>query len=188
MPETLRAFIAVNIPEPMVLFVKAIQDDLRANGVKAKWVRAENIHITLKFLGNVRTDAVASVRDALSTMSNCSEPATLYLKGMGVFPGIRKTRVIWAGIDGDTARLYHLQRQLEDELERIGFEKDKKKFRAHLTIARVKQRVDSRALLSGIEKYKDRCSDAFSVDRLILYKSDLRPSGPIYRVIDTFML
>ncbi len=187
MPDTQRIFIAVKISDSAVLLARSFQDSLKTSGVKAKWVRAENMHITLKFLGNVKTDLLPSIGETLSAVCACHDAATLCLKGMGVFPGIRKARVVWAGFEGETDRLYHMQKHMEDELGRIGFPVDKRKFRFHLTLARIKHRVDSRQLLSGIEKFKDTRSDLFSVDRLILYESDLKPSGPIYRPLDEFV-
>jgi len=104
----------------------------------------------------------------------------LEVKGLGVFPGIRRPRVLWAGIAGETPPLNELQKDLEEALRQVGVPKEKSPFSGHLTLGRVKGKIDSEKILNALKLGKAFISDPFTVRNLYLIKSDLKPTGAEY--------
>ena len=149
-------------------------------GLKAKWVRPQNIHLTLKFLGNIDPAAIEDIGRAMAEAAGECAPFTLTVGGIGFFPGIRRPRVVWIGLGGATAVLLNLQGNLADRLAAVGFAKEKRSFKAHLTLGRIRQAVNPNILDQAIQAYSDIGNLKFSADRIILFKSDLKPSGAVY--------
>ncbi len=180
MSDTIRAFIALKLPENILSFIKKIQKDLKQYGFALRWVKPENIHLTLKFFGNVSDSEAENIKLALSDCIGRFSPLLLSANAIGVFPSIMRPKVIWVGISGQMPMLFSLQNVLEKRLEEVGFKKEDRPFQGHLTMGRFKGRVDSAKLVEAIKKYKDINSDVFAAEEIILYKSDLKPDGPVY--------
>ncbi|MEA3436991.1 MAG: RNA 2',3'-cyclic phosphodiesterase, partial [Thermodesulfobacteriota bacterium] len=138
--DTIRAFIAIELPEEITAFIRKIQEGLRSYGFKARWVRPENVHLTLKFLGDINNEEIKKVGDAIISAASENSSMSLGAKGIGFFPGVKRSRVIWTGIAGQTKELTDLQKTLDGKLETIGFPKEKRPFKGHLTIARIKRK------------------------------------------------
>lgn len=136
MTETLRAFIAVRFPDPLNSHLRGLQENLKSRGWNVRWVRPDNIHLTIKFLGNIETARVEPICCALSELCRLEAPLNLSLKGVGVFPGLKRPRVVWAGIGEGRDRLIALQRRVEDRLAAGGIKREARPFRAHLTLGR----------------------------------------------------
>ena len=117
---------------------------------------------------------------ALSDAAADFAPATLAVGGIGFFPGLKRPRVIWVGLGGQTQLLIELQRKLEDNLAAIGFPKEKRPFKGHLTLGRIKVAVNANIIRQIMQEFSDLGGGEFTVARIILFKSDLKPSGPIY--------
>lgn len=180
MKNTIRAFIAIPLPESILSFIRKIQGGVRDYGFRARWVRPENIHLTLKFLGDIEKSQTESIGDAMSDTVKTHPPLSLAAKGIGVFPGIKRPRVIWMGLKGDTFPLIELQKKLDSHLHDIGFPKESRPFKGHLTLARIKGHTDSRKLLDAMETFGELESETFAADQIVLFKSDLRPTGAVY--------
>ena len=180
MPQTIRTFIALELPASITKLLDTVQQDLKSLRRRAKWVRAENIHLTLKFLGDVDPDNVGEIRSAMSAAAEGFAPFTLTAAKVGVFPGIRRPRVIWVGLGGQVPLLVDLRDKLADNLAAVGFPKEKRPFKGHLTLGRIRETVNPDTIRQIIEKYSDLRSEEFSVDSLVLFKSDLKPSGAVY--------
>lgn len=150
------------------------------NRVKASWTRKSSMHLTLRFLGDIEKKDVKEIIQAMEVTSATCAPFTLSAQGVGVFPGIKKARVIWAGIQGQIAQLEMIQRTLEKHLQLAGIKGDKKRFSPHFTIGRFKGPVDSRKLENIMQDFQQRTSDDYLITSMILYKSDLRPSGAVH--------
>ena len=101
-------------------------------------------------------------------------------KGIGVFPDLKNPRVVWVGVCGMVDPLIKLQQSLQENLDLIGFPKEKRRFKAHLTLGRIKTKVPRERLQGAIQKYQSFQTEAFVADRITLFKSDLKPSGAIY--------
>lgn len=180
MPETFRAFIAVDLPDSIRSSLGEAQEMLKLHQFRAKWVRPQNIHLTLKFLGN--TD-VAQIDNIVAVMAQATKDCTavsLTAKGIGVFPDIRRPRVIWAGLKGKLEILQEIQQTLDLCLADLGFPKETRAFNAHLTLGRVKGKINPARMKAAIVELEGFESRPFDVNRIILFKSDLRPGGAVY--------
>jgi len=188
MSDTVRAFIAIELTDETIAFIQKIQEGLRSFGVKARWMRPENIHLTLKFLGDINNEDVKKAGDAIISAARENASITLRAKGIGVFPGVKRPRVIWTGIAGQTKELVNLQKILDGKLQTIGFSKEKRPFKGHLTIARIKKKIDAKRLIDAMKEYSGFESKAFMADEVVLFKSELKPSGAVYsRLMSTIL-
>jgi len=177
----MRAFIAFKLPEGVIASLEDLQRALKQQGLKLRWVHPENIHLTLKFIGDISAEEIPAVERVIRTVSLSQTVFSLEAKGLGVFPTVKKARVLWSGIHGDVKRLGDFQSNLDRALADMGFEPEKRSFRGHLTLGRIKGRVDGRALASAISRFGSFASPPFKAERLILFKSDLKPSGAVYQ-------
>ena len=176
----IRSFIAIDFPEETRKALEDIQKELKQCGTGVRWVKPGSIHLTLKFLGNIHPTQVEDIALAVAQEIRDHPPITLRATGLGAFPSRRKPRVIWIGMEGEVQRLKGIQARIEDALEPLGFVREKRGFRPHLTIGRVKDRRKLQALIDAMAELKIPEFDSFDVTEIILYKSDLRPTGAIY--------
>ncbi len=191
----MRAFIAVELPEEIRQEVASLQADLRAAGADVKWVEPVNLHLTLKFLGDIEEAQVGSLKEALRSSTLHLPPFTVSLEGIGAFPKTTFPRVIWVGVSQGKEELELLAQKVEEATNSLGFPKEERPFSAHLTIGRVAAakggrttnpswRVRSASGLAGLIKklqVAEFCgSSPALIDRLILFQSTLSPKGPTY--------
>jgi 2'-5' RNA ligase len=181
---SLRAFIAVEIPSSIQQAIFACTGDLqRALGPSlVRWVPVENLHLTLKFLGDVSPANVDLLSDMLTAEAAHSAPFSLRLNGLGSYPTPRRARVIWVGIDAPAA-LLALQRAIESAAARLGYETEERPFSPHLTIGRVKQPLSAanqQTVRLALERTQVGDLGTAEVEAVHLYKSDLKPSGSVY--------
>ena len=172
--------MALCLPADIIDHVSGLQSVLKARGLRLRWVKPQNLHLTLKFMGETPVAAVADVGHALRRASRDTAPLALSVQGMGVFPGIRRARVLWVGLGGQVEALQSLYSRIEDELANLGLAREKRGFKAHLTLARMKGPVAPEALLAAMEETGNYEPRPFLARRLTLYKSDLRPQGAVY--------
>ena len=180
MGEKIRAFIAIEVPEPVLRAIATAQDTFRGSGLKIRWVRKEGIHLTLKFLGDIDTDDVDKIRAAMERAAKTFSPFTVRGEGIGVFPDLKRPRVVWVGVSGDVEVIRALQGDLETQLSSLGFQKERRPFKGHLTLGRVKDRLDRMKLSEALERLKDFRTEFFTAQSVVLFQSDLRPSGAVY--------
>jgi 2'-5' RNA ligase len=175
MSEKLRAFIAISLPEPVLQAMANAQETLKRGGLKIRWVRKRGIHLTLKFLGDIDRDSVEKISEAMERATGSFSPFTLWAEGIGVFPDLRRP-------------LSALQRDLESQLSRLGFPKEKRGFRGHLTLGRVKGRLDQTKLREGLETLSDFRTESFTAQSIVLFQSDMRPDGAVYSRLAEILL
>lgn len=170
----MRAFVAVEIQDDKILdAISKIQSEFR---IKATAVNKKNMHFTLLFLGEITEEAAENVKQALSTIS--FKPIDVKFTHVGAFPNPRSPRVIWIGVDeSSSAQLVELASQVEKKLGPLGFKPDKS-FKAHLTIFRVKNKIDD--ISRTIERFKRIDLGSYTMTELKFKQSILTPSGPIY--------
>jgi 2'-5' RNA ligase len=188
MAETLRTFVSVPITDTVALFLRQIQRQLQLLVANMRWVAPENIHLTLKFLGDIETSQVHAVVEQMDKAAASFAPFWLNAQGVGVFPNFRNARILWVGLAGDCNRLGAIHATLESGLESVGFRRASRGFRAHLTIGRTRRRVAPQTLETSLNPLTGAASEAFRVDRLVLYKSTLKPSGAEYTRLHTSRL
>ncbi|MDD2388957.1 MAG: RNA 2',3'-cyclic phosphodiesterase [Desulfobacterales bacterium] len=180
MPDTIRAFIAADLPEPIILSLRQLQDDLKPFNFDARWVKPDHIHLTLKFLGDIRSADAETVGRVITETAILHAPVSLVVKGIGVFPEIRRPRVLWVGIDGQISILSRLQKTIEDQLETVGFPREKRAFKGHLTLARFRYVHDPGSIIAAMTGLGGFETQPFTVNAVHLYKSRLTPAGAEY--------
>lgn len=176
-----RGFIAVDI-EP---FPKLIQfeNEIKNSGAIVKLVEPENVHITLKFLGETDEALIDKIEEIMKSAVEGINHFDIKFKGSGVFPNQNYIKVIWIGIE-NIEQISKIAKKIDEQTSMIGFEKEKRGFSAHLTIARVKSARNKDNLLQIIEKYKDIEFGISNVNSITLKKSELTPKGPIYTTLN----
>lgn len=180
--ENLRVFVAIDILEPNVLDqLSKIRDLLLESKADLKPVATENMHITLRFIGETPLHLVNSICNDLGKIE--FEPFKIRIKGVGVFPNIARPRVIWAGVSQGVENLSKLHDIVEKILRKHGVPPQREKFIPHITLARVKSGRNISRLVKIIQSIADTDFGEVLVDRIVLKRSILTPSGPIYRDI-----
>ncbi|MBI4393038.1 MAG: RNA 2',3'-cyclic phosphodiesterase [Euryarchaeota archaeon] len=176
-----RAFIAVKVPSNPSL-VEAVSELARmGRGVKA--VDAANLHITLKFLGDVADSKIQDVVQVIRAAGALAKATELGLVGVGCFPDERRPKVVWAGSRGGEA-LADAAARLEDGLAGLGFERERRRFVVHLTLARVRD-DPPKDLQSFLERHRSMDFGKARISSIDLFRSDLLPSGPRYTVLES---
>jgi 2'-5' RNA ligase len=177
----MRAFIAVDISEEARRLVAERINFLRAqfSDLRVGWDKPEKLHLTLKFLGEIPSENLTQVIAAVENAAKEIESFSLVLEGAGAFPPRGTARVLWLGVKDESQNLSEFQKRLEAETERIGFERERRAFKPHLTIARLKEPGKSRNL-TDLHLQTEFPAVNFPVSEIIVYKSDLRPTGSIY--------
>ena len=156
------------------------QAQLKRSGLKIRWVRKEGIHLTVKFLGDIDRRDVDRIHGAMRQATKAFSPLVLQGEGGGVFPDLKRARVVWVGLSGDIEALRALQGALEDQLDALGFPKERRPFKGHLTLGRVKGRLDGAKLGEALRRLEDFRTESFTARSVVLYQSDLRPDGAVY--------
>lgn len=184
---TIRAFLAMDPPPEVLRRIVDIQEVLKKTlRGSISWVRPEGIHLTLKFFGDMAAEDLQPISEVVSGQAAGMRPLHLNIKGLGVFPGIRRPRVLWLGVGGEVARLIALQGVLDQGFETCGIKKEERPFRAHLTLARIKSPQELSGLDKVLEEKEAESAGSFEAKGLILFKSDLTPKGAIYTVLADF--
>jgi 2'-5' RNA ligase len=190
--EQLRCFIAIELPEEIKAGLSRLQAQLKSgNQFSVKWVNPYSIHLTLKFLGNVNADMTSQITEAIKEGAQGVSPFRLEIKGLGVFPNLRRVQVIWVGISGDLEKLLQLQKGIDSALARLGFAPEGRAFTPHLTLARVRDRAspeERQKLGELIASTKFEAEYTFSVEAVSLMRSQLTREGAIYSQISAVEL
>jgi 2'-5' RNA ligase len=180
MSKTIRTFIAIEIPRNIIHKIRELQEGIKGYGFKIRWVRPENIHLTLKFLGDVEALRIGDIAEAASKTVKGYTPISLKAKGIGIFPGIKRPRVLWVGLTGQLESLMGLQKTLDENLKVLGFPGEKRFFKGHLTMGRIKDKIDVKKFSDALMAFRSFETDEFTAGQIILYKSELKPSGAVY--------
>lgn len=183
----IRAFIGVRIDPEMVQRICQVLSQLKGGLKGIRWVRDENFHFTLKFLGPVQEEKISRVAEALARISSAFSPFIVSGRGIGVFPDIRKARVLWVGLKG--GELGRLASEVEKALEPMGFAPESRPFRPHLTVGRWRH-FDGRPekLKMEIEPWKDYDFGETRVEEMVFFQSILKPEGAVYSPLKVMAL
>lgn len=186
--EVHRLFIAIELPDAVRLALRRMQTRLEQADREAiiRWTNADGIHLTLKFLGETPAGQEAAIRRALHEAAQGHASFALELAGMGCFPNTRRPRVVWAGVSGALDALSALHDAVERTVAPLGYPTDIRPFSPHLTLGRVRQGASPTglaALGSSIDRVGEYEPVGWQVTGLSLMRSDLRPSGAVYRQV-----
>jgi 2'-5' RNA ligase len=182
--EQIRSFIAVELPEEAKEGLARLKKELERDEHKfVKWVDPRGIHLTLKFLGNIPSEQVAEITEAIEGAAQGISPFHLEIGGLGAFPSLRQARVFWVGIGGEVDKLSRLQQNIDSALAALRFAKEERSFVPHLTLARIKQGASplerrSFGELVGSTIFEDKYH--VTVESISLMRSQLKPAGAIY--------
>src|SRR5712691_4395077 len=191
----LRAFIAIKLSDELKRHIGSVQAEMKrevsglgrgSKGVKIGWAQPEGIHLTLKFLGDIQEAQVEALRGVLFKAAASARPFTLEARGLGAFPNPRAPRVIWLGLHGsndDMEEMQRLQAAVEDGAAGLGFPKEARAFTPHLTLARIRDRVEAGTLEPILTAQQNRVVGGFTLSSVELIKSELRPSGAVYTTL-----
>ncbi len=179
----MRCFIAIDVDN----FFSEVLDELQTiSGLKV--VASENLHITLKFLGEIQESMASKIYASMQQALRDFKSFEIDFSGMGVFPSKRYIRVIWVGIDKNKEKLIEMQKFIDQKLfEDFNFKKEKR-FEPHLTVARVKFLKEKQKIINVISKFENRKFGEFKVEKVRLKKSILMPKGPIYTTVGEICL
>ncbi len=184
----MRLFIAIEISSEVRQNLCSVMNDLRQVWTGVRFVRPEGIHLTLKFLGEVTEEKTERITTALNDVSRSHIPFRVEVRSLGRFPERGRPRVVWSGVREETGILPVLADQIEMAMEKIGFEKEKRGFKAHITLGRVKGGGGEDRGLRLLEENSERIFGSYEVDRFHLIKSTLLPDGARYEKLRTFEL
>lgn len=187
----MRVFIAIDISEEIRKGLGDLQRELqsKANIKKGdvKWVEPKNIHLTLKFLGEIQDKQVVDVCNIVKNVAGRYKSFELDVESVGSFGG-KSARVLWVGLGKGIDSLLQLQKDLEQQLASSGWPPEQREFTGHLTLCRVKNSKAGITLATITEAYKDFKLGTILADSVSVYQSQLTPSGPIYTVVGNYKL
>ncbi len=192
-----RSFIAIELPATVRQQIEQVCTVLRQKpGSRlVRWVEAKNIHLTLQFLGDVRIADIPKIELELKGVAGLHEPFEIAVEGAGVFPGFTKPRVLWVGVGKPDSRanerLAALQKGIEQRLFMLGFQSDGRGFNPHLTIGRVNRDAgadDMRKIGEVVKSTPIGDLGVIQVEAVTLFRSDLKPGGPVYTRIGVYPL
>jgi RNA 2',3'-cyclic 3'-phosphodiesterase len=175
--QKIRAFIAVEIP--ISKEIHQVLNELKKTQIDAKIVETQNMHLTLKFLGDTDEKLIDDIGKIIKNSAKNIPPFQIALKSIGVFPNQNYIKVAWIGVE-NTENLKQIAETIDSKLQNLGFEKEKRPFSAHLTIARIKSAKNKEKLIDLINKYQNTEFQQIKIDKILLKKSTLTPKGPIY--------
>jgi len=181
-----RLFVALDIPEAVRAAIESLIGELKPLDDSWKWVRAANLHVTLKFLGEVAPNKLAKIVEALRTAPTHG-PVALKFQGLGFFPNERRPRVLWAGMDAPQS-LVGLAAAVEDALAGTGFAREEREFRPHLTLARSKSATASPQLREAIAAIPARQFGRMDASTFHVVESRIKSAGPEYTTLESFPL
>jgi 2'-5' RNA ligase len=175
--------VAVEVPEAVLKALERVQAELDTRGVRARWTRPTNLHLTLKFLGATPTGRVEAAAAALRSAAAAHDPFVLTAAGIGVFPNPHRPRVLWAGLAGAVGALARLQAEIDRALEAVGFPCEARGFHGHLTLGRFAEGAGGGGIAAAVADHAAARFGSFDVRELVLFKSDLQPRGPVYTAL-----
>ena len=181
----MRTFLALEISPAIRQSVASVLESLsqQVPNRTVRWVRAENVHLTLAFLGDLPGESIPQVQEAVQTAAIEIPPLHLSVGGLGAFPRLQAPRVIWIGVQEPTGRLSALEARLEEGLRRLGWEPPDEPFRPHLTLGRVRRgapRSDVERLAASLQTGASGDVGSMIAPEVVVFRSDLTPAGAVY--------
>jgi 2'-5' RNA ligase len=184
----IRAFLAVELPEALRVGLAQVQEELKRSRADVRWVAPGNIHLTLKFFGNVPDDEIEALAQAAREAAAETAPLQLQATGAGAFPSPNAPRVVWLGLGGDIVPLTQLFYRLEKAFAALGYPPEGRAFNPHLTLGRVKSPANRERLAKMLTKLPPVDWPPFEVKELILFQSVLSPQGSKYTPLQVIPL
>lgn len=182
----MRAFIAIKLPLDIKNALTKIQDKLKTLLPKISWVKPANLHLSLKFLGEISLNQLKDAQQIIAETAKTTLPFEIELKNLDVFPSYRQARIIWIGIDQPPLQLKQLAAQLEKSFLESGIPEEQRAFQAHITLGRIKHPIAPSDLEKNLNRLKNKITDMnlkFNIRGITLFQSVLGPNGPTYSIL-----
>ncbi|OQC48171.1 MAG: 2',5' RNA ligase family [Candidatus Marinimicrobia bacterium ADurb.Bin030] len=187
--KNIRAFLAIEPPENILQEISRLQEKLKREiSGRLSWTRPQGQHLTLKFFGDISREDINNISAAVQKRIVAEQKMNLKIEKLGVFPDAKRPRVLWCGITGDVERLINLQIKLDGDFAALGFPAEDRSFKAHLTLARIKDPRDITGMSDALKKYNSFKAGEFTSDKLFLLQSNLSPQGAVYTKLAEFVL
>ena len=187
----MRVFIAIELPREIREKLSQNQAQLKITGADVKWVEPQNIHLTLKFLGEIDEKILPQIIGILEDIAKTHKAFVMRLSSIGAFPKPSSPRVIWAGVDKGDLETKELAKILEEKLKNFGIPAEDRPFSSHITIGRTRTGLNIRNLVQGLNNLLNNFAgknQEFAVGKITLFKSTLTPKGPIYEILKEAVL
>lgn len=175
----MRSFIAIDIPAKEKSTLARIQEELKGCGADVRWVNPDNLHLTMKFLGDIKDNDIDRILEILRGVCNQYSTFRFQIRGIDTFPNRRSPRVLWVGVSSNNT-LARLQADIEEGMASIGFKREEREFSPHLTIGRFRSPVGKEGLLDRIKAHENNDFGSVEVKAIYLMRSDLSPEGARY--------
>jgi len=186
---TKRLFVAVELPTEIKEYLGSTIRTLQKTNADAKWVEPKNIHLTLKFLGATSSEMIPAIRKTMTAAAENTPPLPTTLEAFGGFPSLAAPRILWVSLADKEKRLERIAQRLESSLSGIGFAKENRPFKAHITLARLRSPRNRLALADAAQKFQAAMEHpAFNIDNITLFESILSPKGPAYTIMEQIKL
>ena len=187
--ENIRAFLAIEPPEDILQAMSRLQEKLKREiSGRISWTKPQGQHLTLKFFGDITAEDIKNICAAVENRIVSGSSLNLKIEKMGVFPDARRPQVLWCGVTGDVEKLSVLQKQLDSDFVSIGFPKEDRPFRAHLTLGRIKESRGLSGISEALTKHNAFAAGEFGCKELILFQSRLLQQGSVYTKLAEFPL
>jgi len=179
--ERLRLFVAADIPWEIRDLVASTTERIKGKGIDARWVRPENLHLTLKFIGEYGEEGLERLSQEIRKAAERSSPFKVVMGGCGAFPSQRKARVLWVGMSDGVDDASAVARKLDARLEKAGVKREQRQFRGHLTVARLRRPQDCTEVVEDMSRMLEGLQELpFRVEEIRLIRSILKTQGPTY--------
>ena len=181
----MRTFIAIELPNAIKDFLSRLQQELKTCGADVKWVEPKNIHLTLKFLGDVDDNKLNEITEIIKGVAKEKATFQISISSLGAFPKIDSPRVIWIGIDAGDKETKEISGLLEEKIAKLGIPKEERPFSSHITIGRTRSGLNLGKLVQELKNKSELGGEKlrFDVLKVTLFKSTLSPKGPTYEIL-----
>jgi len=182
----MRTFIAIELPSEIKDSLRRLQEKLKASKADVKWVEPNNIHLTLKFLGEIDDKKLEEIIKIIDDTAKEKNKFQIHISSLGAFPKIDFPRVIWVGVDIGDKETKQIAQELEEKIAKIGIPKEDRPFSSHITIGRTRSSLNREKLAQDLKNKAELNGERleFYVTKIILFKSTLTPRGPIYETLN----
>ena len=184
----MRTFVAVEIPDALRTEMIAYQKRLQSFDARVRWVKPHQMHITLKFLGEIDQTQADLLDELFQSVAHEAEPFEVDVQGLGAFPNLRRPSILWSGITAGADALIGLAHSVDAAAGELGFKKEKRDFNPHLTLGRVKSLKGLPPLLERIKKDESKSFGSFRASEFVFMQSELKPTGAVYTRLNTYKL
>ena len=182
----MRAFIAIELSPDLKKHLASLEEQLKSSGADVKWVKPENIHLTLKFLGEIDEKQLGEIAKIIQNTADKNKRFFIRLASPGAFPDINFPRVVWIGIEKGDPETKEIAKILEEEIAKVGIPQENRPFSSHITLGRVRSGLNREKLVKNLDNLASKPpedSPEFLVTKITLFKSTLTPGGPIYEAL-----